>query len=706
MTILDHEVRVRPDDEKVRAIPSEGIGVQLYELPHACDPHPAAVPVAGPVDNSARAVRRRSPRVVGIDAARGVALLGMMAVHILSAETASGDTSLAWALAAGKSAALFAVLAGVGIALTSGRQKPPRGRTRTAIAASLAVRALLIGCLGLLLGSVVPYDSAGVILAYYAVLFVLAIPLLGLSVRTLVVLTGLAVVVVPVLSHVARSELAEPELANPTFAELLQQPVQLLTELTLTGLYPALPWVAYLCIGLAIGRSRLSARATALGLMLFGVLVAVVSSAASWLLMERAGGREQLADVAMQTMSQDDFRNILVSGTDGTLPTTSPWWLAVQAPHTTTPFDLLFTIGVAAAVIGFMIVMGWVAGSAIRPLAALGSMPLTLYTVHLLLLTLPVAPASDGVAFALQVVVLTAFALLWSRHFDRGPLEHLLWAVTSRVRRAVAREAVPTPAVSDHQPAAYPYQPAPVAQQPPRNGPGLAGLILGIIGVLTGFIPVLFWAAGILAVIALVLGFVGYGRAQRGEATNATMALWGIITGPIAMALSVVGLLILTFVFAERSGEPSAQTENTAAAATAQTSTPTEPAETAPTEAENTYLGDLEVGDCLAEAPVAVIFNVQTVPCSEPHSYQIFASVNLPESDEEFPGYPVIDAQAKQLCIAQFNGFVGLAYEQSVLKTRFMTPSEGGWLAGNHTVHCAIYDPVGEVNGSLRGAER
>ena len=554
MTTLDPVVRARPDDE-VRTIPS-GVsgGVQLYELPrpapptgsttveaelpHACDPN-NRVPL---VHDSALAARYRAPRVVGIDAARGIALLGMMAVYTLPAETAGGDMSLAWVFAAGKSAALFAVLAGVGIALTSGRQRPPHGRSRTAIAASLAVRALLIGCLGLLLGSVVPYDSAGVILAYYMVLFVLAIPLLGLSVRTLVVLTGLAAVLVPMLSHVARSELAEPTLTNPTFAELWQQPVQLLTELTLTGLYPALPWIAYVCIGLAIGRSRLTARTTAMGLVLLGALLAVVSRAISWLLMDRAGGRERLADVATQTMSVREFTNVLVFGTDGTLPTTSPWWLAVQAPHTTTPFDLLFTIGVASAVIGFMMILGWVGGPALRPLAALGSMPLTLYTLHLLLLASPFAPASDGVEFGLQVVVLTAFALLWSRRLARGPLEHVLWAVTSRVRRAVAREPVPTPAVSDDQPCQY--QPALAAQQAPRNGPGIAAFILALVGVLTGLVPALFWVAGIAGVISLVLGFVGYGRAQRGEATNATMALWGIIAGPMGIVLSVAGLIL------------------------------------------------------------------------------------------------------------------------------------------------------------------
>lgn len=53
-----------------------------------------------------------------------------------------------------------------------------------------------------------------------------------------------------------------------------------------------------------------------------------------------------------------------------------------------------------------------------------------------------------------------------------------------------------------------------------RNGLGTAALVLGIIGVLCGLVPLLFWAAGVLAVLALVFGFVGIGRARRGQATN------------------------------------------------------------------------------------------------------------------------------------------------------------------------------------------
>ncbi|MEU6125461.1 DUF4190 domain-containing protein [Streptomyces sp. NPDC047123] len=89
-----------------------------------------------------------------------------------------------------------------------------------------------------------------------------------------------------------------------------------------------------------------------------------------------------------------------------------------------------------------------------------------------------------------------------------------------------------------------PPQPQP---QPPgqlRNGLGTASLVLGIIGVLCGLVPLLFWAAGILAVLAVVFGCVGIGRARKGQATNRKTAIWGTALGAAAAVLAVVGLVI------------------------------------------------------------------------------------------------------------------------------------------------------------------
>ncbi|MFF5566098.1 DUF4190 domain-containing protein [Streptomyces sp. NPDC012623] len=74
----------------------------------------------------------------------------------------------------------------------------------------------------------------------------------------------------------------------------------------------------------------------------------------------------------------------------------------------------------------------------------------------------------------------------------------------------------------------------------PRNGLGIAALVVGLVGLL------LFWTVigGIvLGLLAIVFGVIGFLRGRRGEATNGTMSLIGAVIG--ALALLVSGLLIV-----------------------------------------------------------------------------------------------------------------------------------------------------------------
>ncbi|WP_127127909.1 heparan-alpha-glucosaminide N-acetyltransferase domain-containing protein [Georgenia sp. SYP-B2076] len=418
-------------------------------IPHDCEPATLA---------AKRGAGAAKPgRLTGIDIARCVAVFAMMSVHILPAVGPNGAMSLPFVLAAGKSAALFAVVAGVGVAFSSGREKRPRGRRWVAAAASMVVRAVLIATIGLLLGEVVPFDTAAVILAYYGILFVLAIPLLSLSVRSLAVLGLVSAVVIPVLSHLVRPELGTPALINPTFGELAD-PGALLSQLSLTGIYPAVPWVAYICAGMAVGRSRLASRGVVLRITVIGVVLAVAASATSWLLLNPLGGWKHLEAVALPNMTLVEYTDLVVWGADGTVPTTSPWWLALLTPHSTTPLDLLYTTGIALTVVGVALLLGRVAGRVLAPLAAAGSMPLTLYSFHLLMLASPFMPASPTATFVLQAVVLVTFANLWSRRCKRGPLEHALSFVTDHVRTLImGARRTPTP---DHRTPDHPLAPA------------------------------------------------------------------------------------------------------------------------------------------------------------------------------------------------------------------------------------------------------
>ncbi|MGW1411368.1 DUF4190 domain-containing protein [Streptomyces sp. NPDC002403] len=90
-----------------------------------------------------------------------------------------------------------------------------------------------------------------------------------------------------------------------------------------------------------------------------------------------------------------------------------------------------------------------------------------------------------------------------------------------------------------------PYAPAQMpGMRPARNGLGIAALVLGVIGAVSGLIPFLFWMAGVLGLIALVLGLAGRGRAKRGEATNKGMTTFGAVLGLISLILAVVGAVI------------------------------------------------------------------------------------------------------------------------------------------------------------------
>lgn len=93
----------------------------------------------------------------------------------------------------------------------------------------------------------------------------------------------------------------------------------------------------------------------------------------------------------------------------------------------------------------------------------------------------------------------------------------------------------------------YPGYPGPTGwtgQTAPQNGMGVAAMVLGILSIC------LFCMYGVLSIIlgalGLIFGILGRKKAERGEANNGGMALAGIITGSIGLAigLTIIGLII------------------------------------------------------------------------------------------------------------------------------------------------------------------
>lgn len=362
-----------------------------------------------------------SHRIVGLDVARCVALLGMIATHTLVAVDEDGVTFVQQ-LAGGRSSALFALLAGVSISLMTGRSSPVAGRERRAAAGGLMVRALVVAAIGLVLGSL--GSGIAVILTYYGLLFVLGLPFLGLRARSLAALAGVWALVVPVLSHLLRPHLPPPTLDSPTF-DMLADPWQLLTELAFTGYYPVLPWMTYLLAGMAIGRLDLTRARTAAGLLLVpGVLLAVAGWFVSSALLERPGAMPALRrtyDGAGGSLAEE-----LTHGLNGTTPTGSWWWLAVHAPHSGTPFDLAHTTGTAMVVIALCLLVSALAPRLMAVVFGAGAMSLSLYTLHVVMRTPPIWFEDGGANFARHAALVLGVGAVFGLLRVRGPLETLV----------------------------------------------------------------------------------------------------------------------------------------------------------------------------------------------------------------------------------------------------------------------------------------
>ncbi|MEV4900528.1 heparan-alpha-glucosaminide N-acetyltransferase domain-containing protein [Citricoccus sp. NPDC055426] len=395
-----------------------------------------------------QAVRRRIP---GVDAARGLALLGMIATHVAGLVTAHGtEPTVVGLVFAGKSSALFATLAGVGLALLTGgagsRAAPHRGPRLAWDRRRVAVRALMIFVIGLACGFL--DMNVAVILAHYALLFLAALPFLRLGARALAGWAAgwilLAPVAASLLSAAMQSALGGSAYvdgwrlwSNPTLMDLFARPGLLTWDLLFTGYYPVLQWLGYVLFGLFLGRLRLDRLPVAGILAVGGAAVAAAAFLFSRGLQSLPGVAEALA-----TGTGADSRALAAELLTGASLSTeqvqhSPVWFTLATPHSGAPLDLVLTCGTSAMVLGVCLLATQVARGVLvwplMPLIGAGALPLTLYVGHLVALDVfesaTAAWPRAGLLIAYWVGCLLVGTLF--RGFGwRGPLEGALSRVS------------------------------------------------------------------------------------------------------------------------------------------------------------------------------------------------------------------------------------------------------------------------------------
>jgi uncharacterized membrane protein len=370
------------------------------------------------------ASRRPWRRLRGVDAARAIAVLGMVMVHF--GPNPRPDTFLGnlYGVSHGRASVLFALLAGVGVALLIGGRSRGQQTTRRPISLArgrLVFRGALLLPLGLWLQQL--DHGAYVILQYYAVYFLFAALVLTLPDRWLLA-GGAAVLVGGPLVYLWGSMVA-PAWYTGDPASLDDPAGKIVRDLLLAGKYPLVTWAGPLLVGLWIGRRNLGASAVRWWLLILGLAVAVAAALASdWLTATLGGPFEGQRDPGFTVLLTD-------------------------TPHNQMPLWMLGSIGSACAVLGGMLLLTDRLPQATWPLVAAGQLALTVYVGHLLLLdafpellkrdTVPEAALTVCVFMLLAVAAST----LWRALLPRGPLEAALaapwWIVERLVQPVIQR---------------------------------------------------------------------------------------------------------------------------------------------------------------------------------------------------------------------------------------------------------------------------
>jgi uncharacterized membrane protein YeiB len=357
------------------------------------------------IESSSGAVLRGGParvsaaaatgRILGLDLARGLAILGMLAAH-----TVPGDSE---AVYDGRSSVLFAVLAGVSLGLMTGGASPHAHPDRPRDRASVLIRGLFLLGLGLLLWQL--ETPIAIILDSYGLLFIAAIPVLFAPRRVLVLLALFFAFAGPVIVRLMTDAAAGLETASASAPGLtaIAAPLE-----WFTAYYAAPVWIAYVLAGLALARSGVTRLRTQLVTLGGGIVSAIA-------------GYGIAAALGTPVTAHDD-----------------------------SSFEVFGAGGVAFAAIGALVwltngapaALRRAAAVALRPLWSAGSMPLSLYTAQILTIaiTLDVLDV-DGHDFgawqSVRYFVCVAAAslvaaTLWRIRFVQGPLEWLLARLSLR----------------------------------------------------------------------------------------------------------------------------------------------------------------------------------------------------------------------------------------------------------------------------------
>ena len=367
---------------------------------------------ASPVDLRSQS-RSLNNRIIGYDLARAVALLGMLLVNF-SVLLGNGSSDPTWLdhvieMIRGRAAATFVVLAGVGLSLLTKSVYLSKDRAAINVKRStLLKRSLFLLVIGLFNFVLSPISD---ILHFYAVYIALGACLLTISNQSLVVLTLATFAARPLV--MTAFDFVKNWDFNTVADTGIGSLLEILGHFLFNGCFPVVPWMAFVMVGMWIGRRDLSDRSFRKKLLLTGFGAVTIA--------------ESLSRVGMYLSSSGQHGH----NVENPLP------LFQIISWDSIPLFVISAMGTALGVISLSMIVADKYGTSrwIKPHIAAGQVTLSLYVAHIIVGTLFLKTVEtlemEFVFFPLwgTVVFYTSAVLLayyWMKRFPKGPLELLM----------------------------------------------------------------------------------------------------------------------------------------------------------------------------------------------------------------------------------------------------------------------------------------
>ena len=354
-------------------------------------------------------------RIIGIDVARALAVIGMILVNF---KVVFGENGQSWvksfaSIFDGKAAATFVVLAGVGLALMTNSAINHRDKAKIKLARiRIAKRALFLFIIGLSYITIWPAD----ILHFYGIYMAIVVILMRCKEKT-ILMSGVSLILVyPILITVLNYD------TGWNFETLDYQDFWtikgFIRNLFFNGFHPVMPWTAFMLFGYWFGKQNLHNDKFVKKIFWMSTIIFISIQVVSYLSISILSEGNQKA--ALQLTE--------IFGTN---------------PMPPLPIYMFNGIAIAFALISACILIAKKFENTfiIDALKKTGQLALTFYVAHVIVgmgiieLITPSKVRSYSIEFSVIYAILFSllcilFAVIWRKYNKSGPLEWVMRKIT------------------------------------------------------------------------------------------------------------------------------------------------------------------------------------------------------------------------------------------------------------------------------------